>query len=259
MSENESGFNDTIATNDRIAVDRLRLRNLWFVANRNVIRKQALTERMPRPEEEPMHIVTKTSVLLISILGLAACETPSEPFAFDTTFSSFADMETAFQASTDALVDEDGALVDTDDISQSADFAAADLGSTIYNGAIIASEEDDGGTLIGQLQLEVAFDTNTMDGRAGNFFHSEDGAVTGTLLGNTTFVRDVDVDADQNHFTMALTGALSENGRGYAATIDLEGNFLNGTNEIESIAGDATVNLGEGAATYEEGAFAATR
>jgi hypothetical protein len=197
---------------------------------------------------------------LISALGLAACEETSAPFEVDQNFTTFADIEAAFQASTDALVDDDGELVDTDTISQSADFAAADLGTTIYNGAIIASETDeDDGTLIGQLQLEVAFDTNTMDGRASNFIHSEDGALAGTLLGNTTFMRDVDVDADENHFTMALTGALSENGNGYNATIDLEGNFLNGTDEIENIAGDATVNLGDGAPTYQDGAFAATR
>ena len=206
-----------------------------------------------------MHIATKTSVLLIGAIGLAGCEAPGPPFAFGTTYNSFGDIETAFAASTAALVEEDGEVVETDDISQVADFDVMADGTAIYDGAIIANEVDDGGTLIGQLQIEVAFATDTMDGRAGNFISSVDGALTGTLLGNTTFVRTVDVGLEENNFEMALIGALSGNGEAFDATINLQGNFLNGVSGVESVAVDADIDLGGSGPVFEEGAFAATR
>lgn len=206
-----------------------------------------------------MHIATKTSVLLIGAISLAGCEAPGPPFAFGTTYDSFGDIETAFAASTAVLVEEDGDLIDNDDISQVADFDVMADGTAIYDGAIVANEVDDGGTLIGQLQIEVAFATDTMDGRAGNFISSVDGALTGTLLGNTTFVRTVDVDLEENNFEMTLIGALSANGEAYDATIDLQGNFLNGVADVESVAGDADLDFGASGPVFEEGAFAATR
>ena len=207
-----------------------------------------------------MHIATKTGVLLIGAIGLAGCEAPGAPFAFGTTYDNFTDIETAFAASTAALVDEDGDVVDTDDISQGDDFDVLAGGTAIYDGAIVASEVDDGGTLIGQLQIEVAFATDTMEGRAGNLIHSVDGALTGTLLGNTTLVRNVNVGLEEDHFEMSLIGALSgTGGEAYAATIDLQGNFLNGGSDIESVAGDADIDFGPSGPEFEEGAFAATR
>lgn len=206
-----------------------------------------------------MNVATRISVLFVGVFGLAACEAPGAPFAFSTTYNSFGDIETAFAASTAALVEADGDLIDNDDISQVADFDVMADGTAIYDGAIIAKEVDDGSTLIGQLQIEVAFATDTMDGRAGNFINSVDGALTGTLLGNTTFVRTVGVDLEEDNFEMELTGALSGNGEAYDATITLQGNFLNGVSDIESVAGDADLDFGPTGPAFEEGAFAATR
>jgi hypothetical protein len=221
-----------------------------------------------------MQTATKTCLLLISAIGLAGCDGPAEPFAFATTYDTFDDIETAFEASTLALVDEDGALaVDTDAISQSASFAAVSSGTTTYTGAIIAKEEnipenpDDGRTLIGQLQLDVAFDTNTMNAYAGNFIFNNDDALTGTLTGNGGFVREsvedpVDSGFFDPHFTdtdMTLTGGLSgPNGETYNANIGLTGYFLDIGGDVGSIAGVADVDFGDPDVVFVEGAFAVT-
>ncbi len=184
-----------------------------------------------------MQTATKTCLLLISAIGLAGCDGPAEPFAFATTYDTFDNIETALEASTLALVGTDGTIQEGVAIAETADFPVAG-GTTTYTGAIIAQEADGGAdrTVIGQLQLDVAFDTSTMVGHAGNFFISEsdDGsipevALNGTLTddGNGSFDRLLGT-TDEPHFTgMSLTGgALSgPNGEEYNANIALEGYF----------------------------------
>ncbi|MGJ8587020.1 MAG: hypothetical protein ACSHXW_02610 [Yoonia sp.] len=219
-----------------------------------------------------MQTATKTCLLLISAIGLAGCDGPAEPFAFATTYTSFASLETAVEESFDPamtpIVNEDGTLVDNTMISKSIDFGAS--GTTTYTGAILAQEADsgDGRAVIGQLQLDVAFDTSTMVGHAGNFFisESEDGsipevALNGTLTddGNGSFDRLLGT-TDEPHFTgMSLSGALSgPNAEEYNANITLEGYFLNAPGTVDAIAGSAVVDFGDTAPDFEEGAFAVT-
>ncbi len=200
-----------------------------------------------------MKTTIKSSAFIITLAGLAGCAGAPEPFAFATSYATFEALEMEFAAQTVALVDEDGDLTDPEDISTVADFDAAPSGTVTYNGAILASEEDLGGTMIGQLQLDVAFDTNSLTGTAGNFIHDEDGVYVGLLTGNSTFTDSVVVD---NNFTMTLSGALSNGGSAYDTDLALQGNFLNDGGPLDTIAGDADLNLGEGAPVYEEGAFA---
>lgn len=204
-----------------------------------------------------MNLAISKIALGISIAGLAACDELAAPFAFDETFTTFAEIDTAFSGQTAALVDDDGALIDVDDISTSADFGATATGTVAYTGAIITTETDTTDQMIGQLQLDVAFDTNTINGTAGNFIHSTDGAYEGTLLGNGVIDRTV-TDED-NHFDMSLAGALSNGGSGFAAEVVLGGNFVNGTDPIDTIAGDADLTLGDDAPLYDEGGFAVVR
>ncbi|PXW70263.1 hypothetical protein C7964_102148 [Loktanella sp. PT4BL] len=216
-----------------------------------------------------MQTVTKTSLLLIGALGLAGCDGPAEQFEFATTFDNFADLQSI--SDPDDLVNDDGSLVDDTKIAQSADFAGVASGVTSYTGAVSALEEndttnpDDGRTLIGQLQLDVAFDTNTMVGHAGNFIFSTGDALTGTLTGNGGFVRDavenpVDSAEFDPHFEgIPLIGALSgPNGEAYDATIGLTGYFLNDGSMVDSIAGEAVFDFGPAGPNFEEGAFAVT-
>ncbi|MCK0094396.1 hypothetical protein MWU60_02340 [Yoonia sp. F2084L] len=204
-----------------------------------------------------MNVAVTKIALGLGVIGLAACEEVSEPFAFDPTFATFADINSAFSAQTAALVNTDGALVNAGNISTATDFGATATGSVAYKGAIIASQTGTTDRMIGQLQLDVAFDTNTVSGTAGNFIHSTDGDYVGTLTGNG--VIDRNVTGGDNHFDMAMTGALSNGGNSFAANVALEGNFLNGTDTIEAIAGDADLSLGDGAPEYNEGGFAVLR
>jgi hypothetical protein len=212
-----------------------------------------------------MHNMTKISALVLGTFGLVACDGASEPFAFDPTFANFVDIEQALGGITTGVVDPGGEINDTDDVSDSDDFNAVTAGTVTYNGAIIAERDDADvsaidSTLIGQLQVEVALATNTMEGRAGNFIDSEDGVYTGTLLGNTTFLEVADPDNDVSHFDMTLSGALSNGGNAGSATVTLDGYFLNdGSDLLDIIAGGAIVDLGDAGPDYEDGAFAATR
>ncbi len=204
-----------------------------------------------------MNVAVTKIALGLGVIGLAACEEVSEPFAFDTTYATFAEIDTAFSAQTAALVNTDGSLVNAGNISTAADFGATATGSVAYNGAIIATQTGTTDQMIGQLQLDVDFDSNSLSGTAGNFIHSTDGDYIGTLTGNG--VIDRNVTGGDNHFDMAMTGALSNGGNSFAANVALEGNFLNGTDPIEAIAGDADLSLGDGAPEYNEGGFAVLR
>ncbi|KQB98134.1 hypothetical protein AL073_04370 [Loktanella sp. 1ANDIMAR09] len=218
-----------------------------------------------------MKTVTKTSLLLLGALGLAGCEAPSDPFEFATTFDSFDDYG-ALSAFPETLVDEDGPIT-TDDIAQPDNFATAGTGTTSYTGAIltetVSTADDPSRLLVGQLQLDVAFSTDTITGYAGNFIYEDDEALNGTLIGNGGFVRvseqdPDDADAFSPHFTdMTLTGALSgPNGEAYAANIALTGYFLadgtDPTSPVDSIAGIADVDFGSTGPEFELGIFAVT-
>lgn len=203
-----------------------------------------------------MNIATKTSALLISAIGLAGCDGPTDPFAFDTTYASFADISTALQPGIDTNVEADGDLIDFGDRAESADFDSLVGGSVVYDGGIVADEVGTGQKVMGQLQLEVDLDTNFIEGRAGNFIRSNEDMLLGTLLGNSTFSRDIDLDG--NHFTMDLTGSLDDDGSVLDTTIALEGNFLNTSGDVTDIAGDADITM-NGGPDFEEGAFSATR
>lgn len=203
-----------------------------------------------------MHFATKTSVLLLGTLGLAACDGPTETFAFDTTYTSFADISAAFQADVDANVNENGLLQPTTNIAMNDDFDTFNGGSVTYNGAIIADETVSGERVIGQLQIEATFDTNRIDGRAGNFIRSDNDALAGTLFGSSNFTRDV--DGDGNHFDMDLTGTLDDNGTSLDTTIALQGNFLSNGGDVSDVAGDADITVSNGL-EFDDGAFSASR
>ncbi|MEJ8560719.1 hypothetical protein QTO30_05390 [Yoonia sp. GPGPB17] len=204
-----------------------------------------------------MHIATKTSVLLISAIGLAGCDEASEPFAFDTTYTNFADISNAFSADVDLNVDEDGDLQNLADRSETATLEA-ESGSAIYNGAIVAQQESSGPVMIGQLQLEVDFDTTGIDGRAGNFIKSNDEVVDGTLFGTGNFNPDFSADANGHHFNMDLEGVLVDDGTGYNTTITLGGNFLDTNGDADDIAGDADIIM-DGGPVFDDGAFSVSR
>lgn len=219
-----------------------------------------------------MHYMTKISALVLGTCGLVACDEAPEGFEFATTFESFGAINGKLGNSADGLVTSSGELEDTEDladnnfvVSDSDDFDAVTAGSVTYNGAIIAQRDDADpsgidSTLIGQLEIDVALATNTMDGRAGNFIDSEDGSYSGLLLGNTTFVEAADPSNDISHFDMELTGALNNGGNAGAVTVMLDGFFLNEkSTPIEVIAGGATVDLGSAGPDYVDGAFAARR
>ncbi len=205
-----------------------------------------------------MHTAIKTSALCICAFGVAACDGPTEPFAFDTTYTTFAEISAAFQADVNANVEPNGLLVNPLDISESDDFNSVDGGSAIYNGAIIADERVSGERVIGQLQIEADFDTDRIDGRAGNFIRSNNDALTGTLFGNSTFTRDAETDPDGNNFTMDLTGTLDDGGTLLDTTIALQGNFLSNGGDVSDVAGDADITV-DGGLEFEDGAFSATR
>jgi len=204
-----------------------------------------------------MHIATKTSILLVGAMGLAACDGATEPFAFDTTYTTFVDISDAFEDDVEANVDGDGTLENPGDIASSADLAAVPGGSAIYNGAIIAEQDVGGGILIGQLQLDADFTTNRIDGRAGNFIDSSDGIILGSLLGTSTFTDEVD-GTTGNHFEMELTGTLDDDGSLMPTTLNLEGNFLSTGGSATDIAGDADITMADGP-VYDQGAFSAER
>lgn len=204
-----------------------------------------------------MNLSFKASIITLAAFGVAGCEPAPEPFAFDTTYTDYATMSAALAPTVTELTDEDGDLDVAVEISDIDSFNAAPTGTVTYNGAVIIPEEG-GGTMIGQLQLDVAFGTNSMDGTAGNFIHSVDGAYAGLLLGNATIDRQLTNPPD--HFGMELTGSLSNGGNAYAATLDLAGNFLDdGMNPLFAVAGDAGLDLGAGGPEYGEGAFAAVQ
>ena len=204
-----------------------------------------------------MQLATKTSILFLSALGLAACDGATEPFAFDTTYTTFADISDAFEDDVETNVDEDGSLENPGNISSNGDLASMPSGSTIYNGALIAEQDAGGGTLIGQLQLDADFTTNRIDGRAGNFIDSSNGIILGSLLGTSSFTDDVD-GTTGNHFEMELTGTLDDDGTLMDTTLDLEGNFLSNGGSATDIAGDADITM-TGGPIYDEGAFSAAR
>ena len=203
-----------------------------------------------------MHHMTKFSALVLGTFGLAACDGASDPFAFDQTYATFADIQDAFQSDVNANVEANGLLVNPLNASVSDDFNSVDGGSAIYNGAIIADEEVSGERVIGQLQIEADFGTDALDGRAGNFIRSNNDQITGTLFGSSTFTRDVDLDG--NHFTMDLTGTLDDDGTSLDTTIALQGNFLNNGGDVTDVAGDADITVGNGL-LFDPGAFSASR
>ncbi|KQI72574.1 hypothetical protein AN191_06035 [Loktanella sp. 5RATIMAR09] len=218
-----------------------------------------------------MKTATKTSLLFLGAIGLAGCDGPAEPFEFATTFDSFEDYG-ALSAFADALVDEDG-LRTTDDIAQPDNFATAGTGTTSYTGAILTdtrpTDSETSRLLVGQLQLDVAFSTDTITGYAGNFIYEDNEALNGTLIGNGGFVRVSEQDPDNAdvfspHFTdMNLVGGLSgPNGEAYDANIALTGYFLaDGTNPdspVDSIAGIAVFDFGTTGPAFETGIFAAS-
>lgn len=204
-----------------------------------------------------MHIATKTSVLLIGAIGLAGCDGPLDPFAFDTTYTTFADIDAAFSDEVEANVDEDGDLQEPGDRSDIATLEA-ESGTSIYNGAIVAQEESSGPVMIGQLQLEVNFDTTRIDGTAGNFIKSNDDVVDGTLFGSGVYNTDYSADANGHHFNMDLEGALTDNGMTYDTTIALGGNFIDTNGDANDIAGDADITM-TGGPVFDDGAFSASR
>jgi hypothetical protein len=221
-----------------------------------------------------MQTATKISLLLISAIGLAGCDGPSEPFAFATTFDDFASYE-PLQTFAEALLDDDGEIITTADIAQPGNFPTPGAGSTSFTGAIIAVQPatgavpDDSRVLVGQLQLDVAFDTNTMDGYAGNFIYDNNDALIGTLTGNGVFVREsVQDPADDDNFSphfsdMTLTGGLSgPNGEAYNANIALTGYFLAdgdvANSPVDSIAGIADIDFGDSGPDFDPGIFAVT-
>ena len=219
-----------------------------------------------------MHTVTKTSLLLIGALGLAGCDGASEPFEFATTFDTFADYDPILTFA-DVLIDEGGEIITTDDIAQPDNFATAGTGTTSYTGAILTetvpSDDEASRLLVGQLQLDVAFSTDTITGYAGNFIYQDNEALNGTLIGNGGFVRVSEQDPDDAdvfspHFTgMNLTGALSgPNGEAYDANIALTGYFLAEGDvpgsAVDSIAGTADFDFGNTGPEFETGIFAVT-
>ncbi|PJI91956.1 hypothetical protein BC777_0797 [Yoonia maricola] len=205
-----------------------------------------------------MYSATKTSLLFIGALGLAGCDDTSDDNEFDTTFSSFAEIEAALEPDLSAIVQEDGTLIDNaSQISDSEDFETITAGSVTYNGAVIAEESDDGGTLIGQIEIVANLSNSRVEGTAGNFFHSNDGEVSGTLEGNSEFTQDVGTDGD--HFEMQLTGELEILDTDYDTTLDLQGNFLDVDESADQVAGDADFDFGDDGPEYEQGAFQGSR
>jgi hypothetical protein len=204
-----------------------------------------------------MQTVTKTSLLLIGALGLAGCDGASEPFEFATTYTTFADIDVALSSEVDSNVDEDGDLLLLSERSSVATLEA-ESGTSIYNGAIIAQEESSGPVMMGQLQLEVDFDTTRIDGIAGNFIKSNDDVVDGTLFGAGSFDSDFTADGNGHHFNLDLEGALTDNGVTYATTITLGGNFIDTNGNADNIAGDADIVM-DGGPIFDEGAFSASR
>ncbi|EBA11012.1 hypothetical protein [Roseobacter sp. CCS2] len=206
-----------------------------------------------------MNRVTKTSLLLIGTIGLAGCDGASEAFEFDPTFNSFAEINAALAPDVSAAAEKDGTLTSfaNSNISDSDDFDTLTTGSVTYNGAIIAEQTSDAGTLIGQLQITADLDTNALDGIAGNFFHSEDGEVGGRMFGSSTFTQDVGSDGD--HFEMQLSGNLEQGGTAFDATVDLTGNFFNDGDSVGQVAGDADFEFAGGGPEYEQGAFQGSR
>lgn len=219
-----------------------------------------------------MQPATKTCVFLIGALGLAGCEsTTDESFAFGTTFNSFAELEDAL-APASRIVAGDGTIADDDTIAGFNDFP--DAGTTRYTGAILAQEQTggEGRTLVGQLQLDVAFATATIEGTAGNFFISEssDSSISevgliGTMTGNGTYDRLAGASTVGGgidpHFTgLNLAGGLaSTNGDTYSANVTLnDAYFLNDTSPVDTIAGAAVVTLDGDAPEFDTGAFAVT-
>jgi hypothetical protein len=207
-----------------------------------------------------MHHMTKISALVLGTFGLAACDGASDPFAFDKTYTTFAEIQGDFQTDVLANVEINGRLQPATDISETADFASVDGGSAIYNGAIIADEEVSGDRVIGQLQIEADFGTDRLDGRAGNFIREGDDIISGTLFGSSAFTRDATSDPDDNgnHFTMDLFGTLDDDGTSLVTTIALEGNFLNNGGDVTDVAGDADITVGSGL-LFDQGAFSASR
>jgi len=203
-----------------------------------------------------MHNMTKISALVLGTFGLVACDGASDPFEFGKTYTTFAEIQGDFQTDVYANVESNGLLRSGLDVSESADFNSVDGGSAIYNGAIIADETVSGNRVIGQLQIEADFDTDRLDGRAGNFIRSNNDVLTGTLFGSSSFSRDVGTDG--NHFTMDLTGTLDDDGTALATTIALEGNFLNDGGDVTDVAGDADITVGTGL-LFDQGAFSASR
>ena len=173
-----------------------------------------------------MHSATKTSLFLIGAIGLAGCDGASAPFAFDPTFNSFNEINAALTPDVQAVVDDDGDLLagPAANISDSTDFDMLTTGSVTYNGAIIAQEAYDGGSLNGRLQITADLDNSGLEGTAGNFFHSEDGEVSGLMFGNSTFTEDIGTNGD--HFEMQHSGNLAQGGTGFDATVDQIGNFF---------------------------------
>lgn len=204
-----------------------------------------------------MHTATKTSVLLIGAIALAGCDGPLEPFAFDTTYTTFAEIDVALSGEVDANVDEDGDLLLLSERSAIATLEA-ESGTSTYNGAIVAQEESSGIFMMGQLQLEVDFDTTRIDGIAGNFIKSNDDIVDGTLFGSGNYDPDFTADAATHHFNMDLEGALTDDGVTYDTTITLGGNFIDTNGAANDIAGDADIIM-LGGPVFDEGAFSASR
>ncbi|PUB18998.1 hypothetical protein [Yoonia sediminilitoris] len=166
-------------------------------------------------------------------------------------YTSFADIIVDGDALQDKYTDANGLLLPGIMPADEADIP--DVGSATYDGFI--SGDVGGSTLIGQLTVEAAFDTNTIDSTATNFFHETDGAYTGDLTG--AGLLDQDPLPGVSQVSTNLDGTLSNGGTDYATSIALEGDIIaNGTDPIGGVAGFADGLVG---AEFFTGVFAAER
>lgn len=168
----------------------------------------------------------------------------------DPGYASFAEIAPDAIAMRSAYVDVDGNFLMG--VVPATDADIPDSGTAQYLGFVAG--DLNGADLIGQLTVDVMFQTETISSSATNFFHETQGAYTGTLAGTGVLVPD---QLLVPQISTSLVGTLTNNSVDYATNIALEGDIVaNGVDTAGAIAGYADGNVGMGVFT---GAFVAER
>jgi len=189
-------------------------------------------------------MLTKTISPLLVAISLAACDSPTPP----------------------SITAAEAVAINTeaDRVQELPDTAIADLptDSVTYNGHIGGAISGDAeGSIIGDLSMDVNFDSNTIGGEVDNVNLLDDEDVPEQLLGGSLSISGSENDGLLSATaTGTLTAVGEESVRGSSdVTMTLTGNVLTDTTDGDAVAGDVYGNgTGDFDINLSDGAFYGT-